>query len=56
MTPLALTIPQAAEALAISPRQVYRLIDANALEAVHIGRAVRIPTDALTAYLQDLRT
>lgn len=55
MTPLLLTIPEAAKALAISDRTLYRLIDTQRIEAVHIGRAVRVPAEVLERYVQDLR-
>jgi len=53
--PLLLSVPEAAATLALSTRAVYRLIDGGHIEAVHIGRATRIPTQALEAYVQQLR-
>jgi excisionase family DNA binding protein len=53
--PLLLRIDEAAQALALSTRQVYRLIDRGELVAVHSGRAVRIPADTLTRYVDELK-
>jgi excisionase family DNA binding protein len=51
VVPLLLTIPQAASALAVGRTTVYELIGAGDLEAVHIGRSVRIPVDALQSFV-----
>jgi excisionase family DNA binding protein len=51
VTPLLLTIPQAASVLAVGRTTVYELIGAGDLEAVHIGRSVRIPVDALQSFV-----
>jgi excisionase family DNA binding protein len=48
---LLFTIPKAAEALRISRTKLYELLDANAIESVHLGRARRIPAEALHAYV-----
>lgn len=55
MTPLLLSVPDAAKTLAISVRAFYRLIDSRQIETVHIGRAVRIPAPALEAFVEQLR-
>jgi excisionase family DNA binding protein len=49
-----LTVDQVAELLQISRWSVYRLIWANDLRSVHIGRCRRIPKEALDAYLAHL--
>jgi excisionase family DNA binding protein len=49
--PLLLTIPQAAAALAVGRTTIYELIGAGDLEAVRIGRSVRIPVDALWSFV-----
>ncbi|MFI5955543.1 helix-turn-helix domain-containing protein [Cryptosporangium sp. NPDC051539] len=49
-------MPEAAAALRVSRTTIYELLDARALESVHIGRARRIPTEALLAYVDSLRT
>ena len=49
-----LTIDQVAELLQISRWSVYRLIWANDLRSVHIGRCRRVPKEALDAYLAQL--
>ena len=51
VVPLLLTIPQAAYVLAVGRTTVYELIGAGDLEAVHIGRSVRIPIDALQSFV-----
>jgi excisionase family DNA binding protein len=49
-----LTIDQVAELLQISRWSVYRLIWANDLRSVQIGRCRRVPQEALDAYLSQL--
>ncbi len=53
--PLLLTIPQAALALAVGRTTVYELIGAGAIETVHIGRSVRVPVEALRAFVDQKR-
>jgi excisionase family DNA binding protein len=55
VAPLLLTIPQAAAVLAVGRTTVYELIAAGDIEAVHIGRSVRVPVDALRSFV-DRRT
>ena len=52
---LLLTIPEAARALGLGRSTLYELIAAERLEVVHIGRATRIPVDALDSFLAELR-
>ena len=49
-----LTVDQVAELLQISRWSVYRLIWANDLRSVQIGRCRRVPQEALDAYLAQL--
>jgi len=49
-----LTVDQVAETLQISRWSVYRLIWANDLRSVQIGRCRRVPREALDAYLAGL--
>jgi excisionase family DNA binding protein len=49
-----LTVDQVAELLQISRWSVYRLIWANDLHSVHIGRCRRVPRESLDAYLAQL--
>lgn len=51
-----LTIEQAADRLAIRRTSLYRLLDSGELESVHIGRARRIPEDAVDRFIESLRT
>jgi excisionase family DNA binding protein len=53
--PLLLTIPQAARVLAVGRTTVYELIAAGDLEAVHIGRSVRVPVEAVRAFVDHQR-
>ena len=46
-----LTIPQAAHRLAVGRSTLYLLIDAGELEVIHIGRAVRVPADAVDEFV-----
>src|SRR5262245_12152415 len=51
MTRLLLTVPEAAEALAISRSKLYELLASGAVDSILIGGARRIPLTALAAYL-----
>jgi excisionase family DNA binding protein len=48
---LLLTIPQAAAVLAVGRTTIYELIGGGELEAVHIGRSVRVPVAELHAFV-----
>ena len=50
--PLAYTDGEVSSLLRVSKRTVYRLRKSGALRAVRIGRAVRIPADSLTQFLE----
>ena len=50
LTPL-LTVAEVATYLHVSTRTVRRLIASKELQAIHIGRAVRISEEALNALL-----
>ena len=49
--PILLTIPQAARKLGIGRTLAYELIAAGELEVVHIGRAARVPLDAVHEFV-----
>lgn len=51
MSPGALTVPEAADVLGISPRSVYRLIGEKRLPKKKLGRSVRVPKGYLDWYL-----
>ena len=55
LVPMAYTIPEVAEALRVSDRQVAYLVSEGAIESFKIGRSRRIPRDALVAYIDSLR-
>lgn len=50
--PLLLRLNEAAQALGIGRSTVYELIQAGELPVIHIGRAVRIPSAALAAWVE----
>jgi excisionase family DNA binding protein len=52
MERLAYTDADVASLLRVSKRTVYRLRKSGALRAIHIGRAVRIPAEALAKFLE----
>jgi len=54
--PMLLTIPEAAEQLRIGRTLIYELISAGELEVVHIGRASRVPLEALRDFVAARRT
>lgn len=53
---LVLTVEQAAEALGIGRTMMYELIRAGAVESVRIGRLRRVPAQALSNYVDELRS
>lgn len=54
-TKLLYTIPEAADLTGIGRTTLYGEITAGRLESVKIGRARRIPADALEAFVAELR-
>lgn len=54
-TPLLYRIEAAAELLSIGRSKLYELIAAGELGTVKIGRATRVPVDALEEYVDRLR-
>jgi len=53
--PLLLTIAQVATALGVDRSTVYELIARGQLEIVHLGRAARIPSSAVSELVRGLR-
>jgi excisionase family DNA binding protein len=53
--PLLVTIPQAAQLLAVGRSTIYELIWNHELEPIHIGRSVRLTIDDLEDYIQRKR-
>jgi len=49
------TIPEAVRRLRISRTTAYHLITSGELEAVHIGRSVRVPVDAVADFVARAR-
>jgi excisionase family DNA binding protein len=54
--PQLLTVKQAAQVLAVSPRLVYRLLNAGHLQGVRVGGAVRVSASDLREYVERNRT
>ncbi|MCF6467635.1 helix-turn-helix domain-containing protein [Nonomuraea sp. MG754425] len=54
MTRLLLTVPEAAEALAISRSKLYQLLATGAVDSIRIDGSRRIPVSALTDYITHL--
>ena len=50
--PLAYTIRECAEALRISERTVRRAIATGGLQALRVGRLVRVPAESLRAFVE----
>lgn len=46
-------VPEAAAALALSPRSVWRLIALGKLRTVRLGRAVRVVADSVDALISE---
>ncbi len=53
---LLLTVEEAADRLGIGRTLMYALVKEGDVESVRIGRLRRIPADALSAYLDRLRS
>ena len=54
MTRLLLTVPEAAEALAISRSKLYELLASGAVDSIRIDGSRRIPLSALEEYVSKL--
>jgi excisionase family DNA binding protein len=54
MTRLLLTVPEAAEALAISRSKLYELLAAGLVRSVRIDGSRRVPIEALETYVTTL--
>jgi excisionase family DNA binding protein len=54
MTRLLLTVPEAAEALAIPRSKLYELLAAGLVRSVRIDGSRRVPIEALEAYVAAL--
>ena len=54
MTRLLLTVPEAAEALAISRSKLYELLAADLVRSVRIDGSRRVPVEALETYVATL--
>jgi excisionase family DNA binding protein len=54
MTRLLLTVPEAAEALAISRSKLYELMAAGLVRSVRIDGSRRVPIEALETYVAHL--
>jgi excisionase family DNA binding protein len=52
---LLLTVREAAELLGVGRSKIYELLAGGILESVKIGRARRVPREAVELYVADLR-
>jgi excisionase family DNA binding protein len=48
-----LTVAEVASLMRVSKMTVYRLVNGGTLPAVRVGRSVRVPEQAVHAYLRD---
>lgn len=48
--PAVVTVEEAAKFLRVSTWSIYKLVQADELKAVHVGRRIRIPTAALRRF------
>lgn len=48
-------VGEAAEALGLSRATIWRLVSSGRLNAVRVGRAVRVPADDLLRFLKEIR-
>jgi excisionase family DNA binding protein len=53
---MAYTVPEAAEMIAISRAQMYRLIDLGEIESIKVGRSRRVTSRQLDAFLEAQET
>jgi excisionase family DNA binding protein len=53
--PRLLTVPEAAEALSVCERTIWRWIKAGEIETYRLGRTVRIAEDGLVRFLEKRR-
>ena len=51
--PLALTVPEASTVLRVGRHAVYELVRCGRLRSLKIGRQIRIPRDAISAFLNE---
>ena len=49
------TVEEVAELLKVNPRTVYKMVDQREIHSVRAGRQIRIPQEALDAYLRGER-
>jgi excisionase family DNA binding protein len=50
--PLLLKVPEAAKLLQIGRDRIYELVASGRLPALHFGRTIRIPRDALAQFIE----
>jgi excisionase family DNA binding protein len=48
-----LTVPEAANRLGVSRSKGWQLAQRNEIPVIHIGRSVRVPADALDAWIKE---
>lgn len=50
--PLSLTVAEAGEVLRIGRSKIYQLVRCGEIRSIRIGRAIRVPRDAVAEYLR----
>jgi excisionase family DNA binding protein len=48
-------VPNAADFIDVSRAQMYKLIDAGEVEVIRVGKSIRVPHDALLAFVERKR-
>jgi excisionase family DNA binding protein len=51
-TPMLLKVTEAAKLLQLGRDRIYELVASGRLPALHFGRTIRIPRDALTLFIE----
>ncbi len=46
------TVEEVAVLLKVNPRTIYKMVDRDEIHSVRAGRQIRIPQDAIDAYLR----
>lgn len=54
--PVLLRVPEAARMLGVGRSLTYELIAAGDLEVIHVGSVIRVPVDAVHAYVERRRS
>ena len=50
--PLSLTVPEVGEILRVGRSKMYQLVRCGEIRSIRIGRAIRVPRDAVAEYMR----